>query len=466
MSAEREEASAEARLPVEASGRSRRGQRSWRVPLVAVALLLSGAGLPTIVGLIADRADPSQWHADDDAALVMSVALATWFFALAYMIDRDGQRRGRAVADAALITSIGELQLSSSRSFAGSDSHALRVSCDARAALQHYTRAGDNEQTALTNAILEAYSDLAFGTFCRSHELPRSVWKELHKGAGELVAACQAVADSCRGHHAPGQREALRNIADHVSFVAGLGDVIRGEVPFGGVDAPTGVLAGNINLQQLRTLYKRELTVVHRWDLLSKKNASFRLEALSPHTTDDWMAPWYVERERGRHARPVNVEGRALSEWARQDRLIVNSRTRSYSQGGLVAVRHGSLPKGMRTHAIKRLQKMFESAAINTICVLAYEFESGGGRSRFVLDGNHRLAALRRAQARASMLRPEDEFWRSSRVIAFVICEQLPVVTETAFGGDEYTDWNWWGFTPDIGLIRGHRPVHRDAGSP
>ncbi len=449
-------------------------RRSTWGAVVATGLL--AVVLPVGVGFAAQRLDPAQWKWDDWAAVVTSLLLGTLFFVLALIVGREGARRGSAVSDAVLLTTIGVLQMSSGRSFAGFDQQALRIAADARAALKHYVSADREQQVSLIDTIETSYSDLAFGTFSRADGLPRSVWEQLRDGANAVASDARKVAAGL-GRRSSVQGDELRRLAEHVTFALSIGSQIRaqhqpllgktpvtldcswGTVQPEGDAKNTGSETDQVRKNRLKCLYRRELTIKRDWNLLIEASpvvsCVVQLQGLTG--TDDWYAPWYVT-DHPPPLRPVNVLFDDLGEAAAHDKIADTPGLNRYPE----PTRHVSLPSGMRTQAIANLLSLLERNVIATVCVLVYDVVLADGTTkRLVLDGNHRLAAARalaRQRERKWPWRRRAASMSDVRVLAFVISEREPVDdmvqdTDPSVGGSMFPDWR--GFSPDVGLVRG-----------
>lgn len=476
--------------PLRNVGRIRQVLVKRRARMLALWLTASvlAVGLPFFVGFYAQRRDPDNWHLADSAAMLSSTTAGVVFFVLAWIIGRRGQRRARAAADAELITSMGALAMSSARSFAGHDHQALRIAADARAALKHYPSASSDDyprasrdeddsrergdkQGMLTEKIIDCYSNLAFGTFSRADALPRSVWTELEDGANDLIEETTSmIAGFGRRRHA--QREALTTMLAHIRFVHAIGKRVReqGRTPvkpgqpivLGDPKATTDQTrmpdqTPKERIERLARLYKRELTVVKQWEVLV--NNAGRIDCgivlCDVADADGWYSPWYVTRDDDGRLKPVNVAGGGLgNEPARLDELMDIPDLPTYP----AALQHGQVPQGMRTQAIANLRALLGGRPPVTVCVLAYDVFQGDDKpKRFVLDGNHRLAAAR-AIAREAQERSGAD--TNVRVLAFVITENKAVnlVNEkdpyVESSDKDHKAWSWLGFTPDIGLMR------------
>ncbi|WP_130504316.1 hypothetical protein [Blastococcus saxobsidens] len=459
-------------------------------------ILLLAVVLPLGVALYARYRDADQWLWDDWAALIISMLLGLLFFVLAHVLGRDGERRARAVADAELMTTIGALHMSSARSFAGSDRHALRIAADARAALQHYPNASADEQSALLRTIEDAFSDLAFGTFARADALPRSVWNQLAAGAEGVVAEARQVAAGL-GRRAESQGGDLSRLADNVTFALSIGRQVREQhrppLPPGrpqvlrcvwdgvppapetrpdGVESPEQQAARTaaaekgaadadrqgeallVRRERLSCLYRRELTVKKDWRVVFDAGDAIacRVVLSDLSGTDHWLAPWYVS-DMPPPLHPVNVLFDDLDEAAHHDPVVDRPGLPRFPE----LLRHGGLPAGMRRRAIANLRDLLRQQEIATVCVLVYDVVTAGGRTqRLVLDGNHRLAAARAlAEERRTgwRRRRRKDAATDVRVLAFVMSERRPVDAPASDLEGRFPDWR--GFTPDVGLARG-----------
>jgi hypothetical protein len=448
-------------------GVDRVGSLFWRRrgPVVAAA---AASVVPAAVSLLLAHWYRGEWHSNDWGALFGSFWLSIVFFVLAWMVGRKGQQRAEAVANAELITSIGILAMSSARSFAGHDQQALRMAADARAAMQHYSSAGDVEQKLLIAEIKDAYSDLAFGTVARADALPRSTWTGLCEGAQAVVEEATVLARNV-GHRSGDKQDAIDEMASHISFVRGLGMEIRKRPSFdiragkGHVlhlwPAADGV-DQKIRVERIRELYNRELTVVRDWELLGrnahKLECYISINVISD--TDLWYTPWYVEvSQDGGLLKPVNVLHNRLgeAESARRDVIQFRPEIEIYPE----PIRHCNVPDEMRTAAINNLVRLLEVERFLTVCVLRYDLDLHDETRSIVLDGNHRLAAARKIYADRGSSGSRGGF---IHVLSFVIKEIEPIIDAASSVDSGREGWNWHGFTPDISLMHGIDPSGLD----
>lgn len=419
--------------------------------------------------------DARNWTYTDLANFLISVLLGAYFLYLAQRLNWRAEERAEAVANADLITSTGVLAMNSARSLSGSESAALRVAADARAALQHYSAADQSKQKNLRASIVNAYNDLAFSVFLRAGTLARSVWARLCEGTADVIRETRRLSFSSSGRISDKE---LMYVAEHVEFVEMLGRALRQQA---GIELPeshhlslsavwdpirtpnstrpparrSARLETLHRLKRFAMLYQDELTVLHDWSTL-RNNAdrlSCEVELVDRAVTDEWLAPWFVGQGTSGDARPVNVLNRELEERARYDTLLIDDSTPRWPQ----ALKHGEVPEGMRTTSIANLREVLEAQEAPIICVLAYELcsiEQEGEKKRLVLDGNHRLAAARRLSLTSG---PSDRSSSSHRfkVLTFLIRERQPVDDVVAAAGEANHPYEWRGFTPDIGLIRG-----------
>lgn len=437
-----------------------------RAAMVAIASLLSAA----LVAGATSQLDSQNWSLTDWGNLLIAIILGLYFLFLAQHLNRDAERRATDLANAALITTTGLLAMSSARSVLGSESSALRVAADARAALQHYRGGEDKTREGLEESVVRAYNDLAFSTFLHADALSRSVWDRLREGATSVVKETNKLTLT---EEASSRATHLRSLADHVAFVeqlgvamhkhAGLDLAVHPHFELPEVWKPVETLARGraipkrrsakdetkYRLDRLETLYRTELTVMHDWKLLHKHagHVLCSVELVDAENTGHWLAPWFVGRRTDGTLGPVNVFGQDLDERARYDKLTVTESTPLWPD----ALAHGSLPDGMRTTGITNLSEVLLKQPSPTICVLAYDFITDGRTQRLVLDGNHRLAAARRLTTAKITNKGKH---RRYRVLTFVIREIFPVDGLTKNEGAEGSS-TWRGFTPDIGLIRG-----------
>jgi hypothetical protein len=439
-----------------------------------------------MAAFIASQRDPGNWTLADWVNFGISILLGLSFLLLAQHVNHNAQRRAEAVANAGLLTSTGMLAMNSARSLLGSESSALRVAADARAALQHYPSVTGAEKTGgksmkevLVKSLIDAYIDLAFSTFLHSGHLARSVWTRLCEGTADVVADIDRLAFTKSGDVKDSE---LASVADHVGFVELLGRALRKDaekaLAFQGsrrltavwdstklpyVRRPLGIRSEEeeivYRLDRFEELYKYELTVMHDWEML-RRNANklcCEVELVSIAATGEWLAPWYVGQGTDGQPKPVNVMGSELNERARYDRLQVDKSTPRWPKPLL----HGSLPQGMRSTSIDNHCRVLESQPSPTICVLAYDLcidARSGKTQRLVLDGNHRLAAARRISLdhnlRAEERSPSPQF----KVLTFLIRERQSVDDWSTSGDSKREPARWKGFTPDIGLVRGSWP--------
>ncbi|WP_140395006.1 ParB N-terminal domain-containing protein [Arthrobacter sedimenti] len=437
---------------------------SFRFFLVASSILLSAVIF-----------DASNWTYTDLANFLISVILSVYFLFLAQRLNWRAEERAEAVANADLITSTGVLAMNSARSLSGSESAALRVAADARAALQHYPAANQARQEDLRASVVNAYNDLAFSVFLRAGTLARSVWARLCEGTADVIRETDELVFS------PSKRirdKELMRVADHIGFIEMLGRALRknGEVgvavfesislpavwdPLTTIDSRRPPVRRSARtetihrLNRFEMLYQDELTVLHDWSTL-RDNAdrlSCEVELVDSAATDEWLAPWFVGQGTDGSARPVNVLNCELEERAKYDTLRINATTPRWPQ----ALKHGEIPEGMRATSIDNLCQVLEAQPTPIICVLAYELYINGHtgeKKRVVLDGNHRLAAARRLSLTPGS---SDRTHHSHgfKVLTFLIRELRPINSVVSAGGRKKHPYEWKGFTPDIGLIRG-----------
>jgi hypothetical protein len=270
----------------------------------ALLALIAGfltVGFPVAIGLFEEHQHPSDWASDDWAAVYISIYLGFLFFFLAIWVDRDAERRARAVANAELITSMGGLAMSSARVVAGADYQALRIPADAHAALQHYPHASPEEQQGLLSSIVEAFINLVFTTFCRADALPRSEWLQLCRGADAVVSQSMKLSKGL-GRRQDYPLEGLAAMGDHVRFAQSIGTQMRSfgaskphrsvelarawsadDVPSDSSPRPFSQPSptvqpevtnksseGRKRITRLKTLYRHELTVLHDWEVLMR----------------------------------------------------------------------------------------------------------------------------------------------------------------------------------------------------
>jgi hypothetical protein len=224
-----------------------------------------------------------------------------------------------------------------------------------------------------------------------------------------------------------------------------------------------------VRKERLSCLYRRELTIKKDWSVVLKAGEAIacRVVLSDLADTDDWYAPWYVFDDPP-PLHPVNVLFDELQEAAAEDAISDQPGLDRFPQ----PIRHGRLPRGMRTRAITNLRDLLRRQEIATVCVLVYDVRTESGQvKRLVLDGNHRLAAARAlAQERAQEGR---RGWRRGRrqdavtdvrVLAFVMSEpdcepekwkMLKERVDVRTSDPEGSFPDWRGFSPDIGLVRG-----------
>ncbi|WP_128081604.1 hypothetical protein [Arthrobacter sp. TB 26] len=436
---------------------------------VLIAVIVAAAAAVNAV-------DSDNWTIADWFNLTLSLLLGIYFFFLAQQVNSNAQKRAEALANADLITSAGLLAMSSARSLAGSESAALRVAADARAALQHYPYAEATVQKELAKSVSDSYNNLAFSTFLHSDSLARSVWARILEGTASVAAETDKLAFTPAGRL---RDPDLVTVADHVGFIELLGRDLRENAgpdlsshesrPLSGVWDVTKLGRSrrpNVNrpekeetiqrLNRLQMLYRDELTVLHDWEILRKnaENLNCEVELADIAAAHEWLAPWYVLQMVDGQPTPANVLGGGLNERAQYDKLQVNASTPLWPN----ALEHGNLPQGMRSKGIDNLCHVLKSQSSPTICVLAYELcldEGTGKTKRLVLDGNHRLAAAFRMSLDNTACSQGRKPSRRFRVLTFLIRERQPVDDLIATGDHEEKPYRWRGFTPDVGLVRG-----------
>ncbi|GGP12778.1 hypothetical protein LDL08_18525 [Nonomuraea glycinis] len=442
---------------VERVGSLRKWTKTVSLWLAATFLAVGG---PLLLAWLAIAREPSQWHWNDWVNQLTQIATGITFFALAWFIGRKSEERSKAMANAELITSMGALSTSSARAYAGNDAQALRIAADARAALQHYPRARYQEQHRLTTKVVDSYSDLIFGTFSRADGLPRSIWTGLIGGAVDVIADAQQLADTA-GRRRGAQKRQLLDMAEHIRFAINIGEEIRkpDEVPTQ-TRANTsrdleevwrkeraGTSESLSRISQLEVLYRRELTVVHNWNVLKENAEKIKCSAVlhDVAATDEWFSPWFVCRPGNGLLEPVNVVGDSLgNEIARFDKIADVPELPVHP----CPLKHSEIPLGMRESTIANHCRILETTATRTICVLTYKVKCWDRTSRrIVLDGNHRLAAARRLDDSSEVQR------QPIRVLEFLI-EEHERLDSTMQAPEIYKDWEWRGFTPDVHVIR------------
>lgn len=402
---------------------------------------------PVGIGWAARTANPPQWQADDWGATANSIILAMLFFGLAWQLNRAADARSAAVANGALLATIGQLTMTSSRTFGGSDELALRVATDALAALEHFPLADLDEQTELLRAIGDAYTNLAFGTLNRTPTLPRSQWEELQSGAVRVVRALNRIDVGQRreGNELECERRRVRR---HIVFVLQLAKALRRCAP--GHDRDV-VLFESATLADIKYLYRKELTVIHSWDVLESAPGSVAcsihlIDAADPRI-DSWYVPWYVGDDQDGNPMPINVEGKQLEEASRWDRIEEHTRLPRHPW----PLQYGQLPAGLRAEAISRLAAVLEQTTFPVASCLAYDVLVDGRLHRAVVDGNHRVAAALRMASPWPHQTTEARIPGRVYLLMYLITEKRPVDSERS---TEDRTWRWRGFTPDVARLR------------
>ncbi|WP_147394448.1 ParB N-terminal domain-containing protein [Arthrobacter cheniae] len=323
--------------------------------------------------------------------------------------------------------------------------------------------------------MVNAYNDLAFSVFLRADTLARSVWARLCEGTADVIRETDKLVFT-RSKRIRDKK--LMRVADHIGFIEMLGRALRkngeGGVPeFESLSLPavwdpvttidsrrppvrrSAWMETTRRLDRFEMLYQDELTVLHDWSTL-RDNAdriSCEVELVDSAATDAWLAPWFVGKGTNGIARPVSVLNCELEERAKYDTLRINAATPRWPQ----ALKHAEIPEGMRATSIDNLCQVLEAQPAPMICVLAYELcieGHTGEKKRVVLDGNHRLAAARRLSLTPGSS-DSNHHPREFKVLTFLIRELRPVDSVVPAGGERKHPYEWKGFTPDIGLIRG-----------
>ena len=450
----------------------------WRYALGAAAgaLLVLAIAPPLVVATRLERTRGDIWDADDWTALWATLSSAVLFFLIALVIGVRDKERASALADAELNRTVGALAASGSRSFAGDETHALRVPSEALGALKHYQAAGRKERKRLALAIRRAFADIVFGTACHADALPRSIWTRLCIGMNDLVfelprrieiEPCQKLKDELRATLwlVEFARE-LGTLLRKESWKLSPGDSLDLSKCFDALDADTEGRTHDSADQRLTVserLYEEELTVISSWDVLRRnpgKGESAQVKADVKICLEDvkngeaWYSPWYLLQQPTDVGvmGPVDVNRGELGEASRRDRP---KRVASLPEWPMPLL-HRQLPEGLRERGIQRAKELLQDQGTPvTVCVLLYEFADvsvGDQPARLVLDGNHRLAgALRLAKDSP----PDEREACPIRVLAFVITERERIDTFVPPGTfKKAKKWHWHGFTPDVENIR------------
>lgn len=419
----------------------------------AVAVAVLGLGVPMAACVALELTDAG-WGAAEWVALVAGLWTTFWFFVVALVLNASGERRAAALANAAVDLTVGALAVAGSRTFAGDDDQALRIPHDALAALAHYEAAGGKQRKALLDATQAALADVVFATVARADTLPRTMWDRLGAGAKALRSRLLVV---MKDEVDDGRREQLRRTRELAGLCVELGTALRTRhwsLAGGGrldletvledaIGDPTN--AGTVGqLALIESLYRNELAVVKKWEVLQRAPTSLHLSVTLEDVSNaaGWFTPWYVEREGiTGELSAVNVCGKELDEAAGRDRLPEGSELPAWP----TPLRHGEVPAEMRTAAIERARKLLNEQDPVTVCVLLYELATG---ERLVLDGNHRLAGA----LKLSGERGRDPADRCPvRVLAFRLSEREPITT-VCENRDERPDrtevWAWEGSRP------------------
>lgn len=396
------------------------------------------------LALFAYLSDQGNWTVADWISMLIAIAVGIYFFILSLFVGNDAQKRARAVANAALITSAGSLGANGARSILGSAESALKVSVDSRAALQHCRYADPSARKDLLEAIVDAYNDLMFSIFFDGRSSSRSVFDRLVSGVDDVVVELRKVATRDIVDDDP---EYVQEVIEHLKFIRSLSKSVRqfpwsncGDVEVRSVEFDWGDGGGEAvgrapdqreeygeamrkRLARLEMLYRRELTVAHNWSKLSE-NARFidcRVEIVDCLATADWAAPWYVADRGDGIFGPVSYDKSRLAEQSEFDTVEVRENTPVWPS----PVRHGSLPAGLRESEIEKFVNFIDTQNYSSIVVLVYELgqtDDEKRSTRLVLDGNHRLAAARR-KAQTSSGNESAVLQNGHQVIAFVIRE-------------------------------------------
>ncbi|MCZ2804750.1 hypothetical protein O2W18_06545 [Modestobacter sp. VKM Ac-2983] len=440
---------------------------------VSVIVLLIG------IGFLAQALEADEWHWDDWAAMASSVLLSALFFLLARSIDLDSEQRAAAqqnavrelsqtIANAQLMSTVGSLQRIGSRTLAGVQEQALRISADSLAALEHFSNASEaGLRRQLIMAIETAYTNLAFSALSRGTMLPRFMWTQIRQGAGEVRKRLEQIGTHYADLLSEEDERSLNELTSHIACVMETADRLRRRGLY--ATAPDDkALAPEVTIAELRCLYRHELAVYHDWRVLSGENVKCRVELWHASDIGDWHTPWYIKPSDGGWV-PTNFNGEDLNEEAKWDKIELEHPLPVHPEP--LSVRE--VPPGMRSRGISRMARLVEEQMNGIISVLVYELadadENGalkregsptgeGGSAaeedvskraapRMILDGNHRaLAAYRLAASPASEDRSDGPF-----VITYVIKEQRSITTE---GSTARWKGMWRGFTPDIDKLR------------
>ncbi|MEZ0163190.1 hypothetical protein AB2L27_00250 [Kineococcus sp. LSe6-4] len=431
-------------MPADGSGKGRHSLPDrWRSTWPWLVVLPLAVAVPVLLKAALEGKGPTAYEGSDWSNLLTAVLLATAFLVLGNLVDRGSQRRARAAADAGLLRAVGSMNTTRARAFANTEPSVLRLSAEARAALQHYPFASPEEQDELIETIRRSWNDLVFGNLCRADALSNSVWELLDAGGKALSSLSTELAGRVRGRK---QQADLQDLADHVNFARQVGADIR-QVSWSsraGADTRLDESSKLLTVRRLEQLYADELRVIKRWNALSDKIVACDVELRSLTSALGWHAPWYVTVD-GPVVKPVNAKCEELREAARGDSIVGGESLPTYPQ----PLRHGALPLGLRPDGIAQMTPLL-SGPQATVCVLLYELKKDGRRETLVLDGNHRLAAAVRGLQDGTAKAPV-------RVLAFRIRENKQVDAAGCSESRTGESWEYSGFTPDIALLRNGR---------
>ncbi len=404
--------------------------------------------VPLGLGFLFQALAGGEWHWDDWASIILSILLGALFFRLAAMVDRENQQRLKTTANAVLHTTIGALKTMGVRNALRAQEHALRVSTDALAALEYFDLAEEDVRRRLIDEIEAAYSNLAFGALSRGTWLPKSTWNQIQRGADEVKAKLEKL-------EAFRDDSSLGALGSHITCVVKTATKLRSK-GFSAITPDAPVLVAHLKVEELRCLYRNELTVIHDWDILDNETVTCSVELVEATATKDWYTPWYVTRSKGEW-KPTNVKNEPLREEAAQDRIEYEGALPEWP----IPLKVGEVPPGMRERAIQRMTDLIEQEGSGVVPALVYELADANART--ILDGNHRVvAAVRLAAAIRPGNRPHGSFAagaagpdrvhqaKGSFVLAYVIKEKEPIVTK--FSRSDWGDCE--GFTPDVWQLR------------
>jgi hypothetical protein len=440
-------------------GSSRRNTRSRFTKRRWLLLgLLAAIVIPILIGIASYILDPEQWRWDDWGGTANSVVLAAIFFLLAWLVNREAEARSTAVANAALLTTVGQLTMTSTRTFGGFDEQALRIATDALSALQHYPLAGESQRSELLAAIADAYTNLSFGSLSRAPVLPRSTWDKILEGAEGVGKRLEELPWSSQplpsDPHDPGLAMARdpRRVSTHIEFVMNVAKALRRR---GTENVKRDCIDASVTIEDLEFLYRHELTVIKDWKVLEDQQGDLEcsVKLHDASSIAHWYTPWYIKGDVGKPV-PTNVVEHELQETAAWNQIVEDRRLPELPRHPR-PLTYAQLPGGFRTSPIGRMADILAKSPLPLVTCLVYELKvDDGGPFCTVVDGNHRVAAARLfSQRSAEKQNPAGENQAPALLLTYLIKEKQPITTHTLTDrGKEL--WVWHGFTPDIALLR------------